>query len=292
MGPPDVHTEGGNLEMTNSISDRILSTPSGYAKQHYLYVQEIGTLTSVKPHISSRENLSSYLFLAVIQGAGYLTYRGRKDFITAGDCVYIDCRYPYAHESTAEHPWTLMWVHFNGHSAEDFYKTYGSQEREYIFRPNSTAPYTETLGALYSLLRSKPSLMELSAHRYLTDLVTLCITEPLSGPAGTSPLTHKLEQVRSYLEEHYDRKLSLEALSSLFFISKYHLSREYKKRYGTTIISDLTARRISRAKSLLRFSDFSVDEIAQQCGFQDSGYFIKVFRRAENMTPLEYRRKW
>ena len=85
---------------------------------------------------------------------------------------------------------------------------------------------------------------------------------------------------------------ALEELSGLFFISKYHLSREYKKKYGITIGSDLTGRRISHAKSLLRFSDSSIEEIALLCGFADAGYFIKVFKKAENMTPLEYRRKW
>ena len=63
--------------MAKSVSDRVLATPSSYAKSHYLYVQEIGTLTSMEPHISSRENLSSYLFLAVRKGEGYLTYRGK-----------------------------------------------------------------------------------------------------------------------------------------------------------------------------------------------------------------------
>ena len=86
--------------------------PSAHARARYLYVQEIGTLTSMEPHISSRENLSSYLFLTVRRGEGYLTYRGKRHFIKTGDCVYINCRNQYAHESTAEHPWTLMWVAF------------------------------------------------------------------------------------------------------------------------------------------------------------------------------------
>ena len=138
--------------------------------------QEIGTLTSMEPHISSRENLSSYLFLTVRRGEGYLTYRGKRHFIKAGDCVYINCRNQYAHESTAEHPWTLMWVHFSGNGADDFYKTYQEQERSSIFHPPDTSPFTDSLTALYSLMHEKPSLMELYAHRYLTDLITLCFT--------------------------------------------------------------------------------------------------------------------
>ena len=67
----------------------MLATPSSYAKKHYLYVQEIGTLTSMEPHVSSRENISSYLFLTVLKGEGYLTYRGRKHYIQAGGlCLY------------------------------------------------------------------------------------------------------------------------------------------------------------------------------------------------------------
>ena len=141
-------------------------------------------------------------------------------------------------------------------------------------------------------MQAKPSLMELSAHKYLTDIITLIFTENRPETLQGAALSPKLAQVRQYLEEHYMEKISLEELSSLFFISKYHLSREYKKNYGVTIGSDLTARRLSHAKSLLRFSDSSIEEIAVQCGFADAGYFIKVFKKTETMTPLEYRKKW
>ncbi len=278
--------------MAQSLSDRILATPTPYGRSHYLYVQEIGTLTSMEPHVSSRENLSSYLFLTVQKGEGYLTYRGKRHFIQAGDCVYINCRNQYAHESTEEHPWTLMWVHFNGNGADDYYEAYQRQERSSIFHPADTAPFTDSLTALYGLMQAKPSLMELAAHRYLTDLVTLCFMENRPDSPEGAAMAGKLQGVRQYLEEHYMEKLSLEELSSLFFISKYHLSREYKKNYGITIGSDLTARRLSHAKSLLRFSRYSVEEIAARCGFSGAAYFIKVFRKSENMTPSEYRKKW
>lgn len=278
--------------MAKSLSDRVLATPSSYARKHYLYVQEIGTLTSMEPHVSRRQNLSSYLFLTVQKGEGYLTYQGHRHFIQAGDCIYINCQNQYAHESTAEHPWTLMWVHFNGNGANEFYETYRRQERSFLFRPADTSPFTERLAALYALMQSKPSLMELCAHRHLTDLITLCFTENRPGQAeGASP-SPKLVQVRQYLEEHYMERICLTDLSALFFISKYHLSREYKKNYGITIGNDLTARRISHAKSLLRFSDSSVEEIALLCGFSEAGYFIRTFKKTEGMTPLEYRRKW
>ena len=150
----------------------------------------------------------------------------------------------------------------------------------------------QPLQHLYQIHSSKSSLMELYANRYITDLITLCFSENILENQESSSIPEKLKQIHDYLEEHYSEKINLEDLSSRFFISKFHLSREYKKIYGTTIGNDLTSKRISHAKSMLRFSKNSIETIALSCGFQDAGYFIKVFKKAENMTPLEYRKKW
>ncbi len=278
--------------MAKSTSNRILATPSAYARKHYLFVQEVGTLQSLEPHISKRQNLNSFLFFIVMDGEGTLFYENTKHRICAGDCVWIDCTRPYFHESSAEHPWSLKWVHFNGNGAKSFYDTYLTKGNSYVFRPRSILPFTEALDQLYLCQQNKSSLMELSANKGITDIITLCFTENESLKQGEFSIPDKLQQVHTYLTEHYDKKISLEDLAERFFISKFHLSREYKKIYGNTIGSELTYQRISHAKSMLRFSDDSIDTIALSCGFQDSGYFIKVFKKAENMTPLEYRKKW
>lgn len=275
-----------------STSNRILATPSSYARSHYLYVQEVGTLQSLEPHVSKRQNLNSFLFFIVMDGEGTLFYNGTHHHITAGDCVWIDCAKPYFHESSAEHPWSLKWVHFFGTQAQNFYSAYLSKDNSYVFSPRSILPFTEALDQLYICHQNKSSLMELISNKCITDIITLCFTENESLKQGEYSIPEKLQQVHTYLTENYAEKISLEDLAECFFISKFHLSREYKKIYGTTIGNDLTYQRISHAKSMLRFSDDSVDTIAQKCGFQESGYFIKVFKKAENMTPLEYRKKW
>ena len=278
--------------MAKSSSQRILSTPSSYARKHYLYVQEVGTLQSLEPHVSKRQNLSSFLFFVVMEGEGFLSHKGIKHHISAGDCVWLNCNEPYFHESSAEHPWSLKWVHFNGPEAGSFYDSYLNLGNSYLFRPRSILPFTELLDGLYLCHQNKGPLVELSSNKIITDIITLCFTENESLKQVEYSIPDKLQQIHTYLKEHYAEKINLEDLSEQFFISKFHLSREYKKIYGTTIGNELTYQRLSHAKSMLRFSDDSVDTISQKCGFQDSGYFIKVFKKAENMTPLEYRKKW
>lgn len=278
--------------MAKSTSNRILQTPSLYAREHYLYVQEIGTLQSLEPHVSKRQNLNSFLFLVVLDGEGILNYEGTRHRISAGDCVFINCASAYYHESSATHPWSLKWVHFNGSEAGCYYDYFTSRENPYLFHPRSILPFTDALEQLYLCQQSKNPLMELTSNKYLTDIVTLCFTENEALKRKENTIPDKLKQIHDYISENYEKKLSLEELSEQFFISKYHLSREYKKVYGTTLGNSITSLRLSHAKSMLRFSDASIDTIALNCGFQDSGYFIKVFKKAENMTPLQYRKKW
>ena len=86
--------------------------------------------------------------------------------------------------------------------------------------------------------------------------------------------------------------ISLDQLAEQFFISKYYLSREFKKEFGTTVIQYVLAKRINNAKELLRYSNSSIEEIAHLCGIDDASYFNKVFRKMEGCTASEYRKRW
>ena len=278
--------------MNNAKSNRILPTTSLFAREHYFYVQEIGTLTSQSPHISTRNNIFSYLFLVVTNGSGYFSYKGHTLFIHAGDCIFIDCHEPYSHESSGEDPWTLNWVHFYGKHLSDFYRQYLGMGYSYLFHPETLTDILSALSNLYHAQEHKSSMTELLSHKYLTDIITLSFTENKHEEKESVSINEKMKKIREYMISHYHQKITLDILSSSFYISKYYLSREYKRYFGFTVMNDLTSMRISQAKSLLRFSDKTVEQIAEECGFLDSTYFIKVFKSAENMTPYTYKMKW
>ena len=58
-------------------SERVLYTPSGFARTSLGYLQEIGTLKVPRPHTAGRKNLTSFLFFTVTEGCGELTYEGK-----------------------------------------------------------------------------------------------------------------------------------------------------------------------------------------------------------------------
>lgn len=70
-------------------SDRILYTPSLFARSALLNLQEVGSLKARSPHTSTRSGLTSYLYFLVLDGEGSLTYEGRQYQLKQGDCVFM-----------------------------------------------------------------------------------------------------------------------------------------------------------------------------------------------------------
>lgn len=281
------------VDMNIPHSNRIIATPSAYAKAHYLYVQETGTLQSIEPHISRRDNLASLLFFFVMKGSGVLTYKGRKHALTTGDCIFIDCLEEYSHESSKDDAWELFWVHFYGKEAAHIYRHYSEQGGLFLFHPGDATAFLGALNNIFALQSSKDPYYEQVCHKNLTDIITACYLEssPLNKGKGDS-IYEKILSVKHYLDENFAKDITLDKLSSRFFLSKFYLSREFKKAAGTTIGNYLNSRRINEAKKLLRFTNAPIGSIAASCGILDVNYFTKVFVKYESMTPSQYRQKW
>ena len=278
--------------MVKSMGQRILATPSPFARAHCNYVQEVGSLTSIEPHISSRKGLKSYLFFLVLSGRGTFYYDHIPYKLRQGDCVWADCRLPYAHESSQDAPWELKWVHFYGQDISCFYEAFWERENSVVFTPYDPGSFNETLSALFFLYKDDAAEKEILSHKYLTDIIAGCLAEHTEAPGKTDATLEKLSAARDYMKEHFQEDISLDKLASLCYLSKYHLARAYKQTFGVTPGNDLTGIRISKAKSLLRFTTETIGNIAELCGYPDANYFTKVFKKWEGLTPLEYRRKW
>lgn len=85
-----------NPQSSSVTSSRILYTPSTFARTSLLHLQEVGSLQAIHPHTSTRTNLTSFLCFVVLSGNGTLTYEGTTYELSAGDCVFIDCRKAYS----------------------------------------------------------------------------------------------------------------------------------------------------------------------------------------------------
>ncbi len=94
----------------------------------------------------------------------------------------------------------------------------------------------------------------------------------------------------AFVHKHYAEDLSRGIIAQHIGITPDHLTFCFRQELGTTPIQYLQRYRINRAKQLLKDTQQTVTEIANQVGFSDSGYFSRIFRRETGTTPSAFRR--
>jgi AraC-like DNA-binding protein len=99
--------------------------------------------------------------------------------------------------------------------------------------------------------------------------------------------TDLVDQVLSYIADHYTEDISLEILANIFYVSKYHLSHEFSKRVGTGIYRYIMFRRLMHARELLEGGTPPGDAY-QQCGFGDYANFYRSFKSFYGVGPRDY----
>ncbi len=316
--------------MNTVRSERLQYTPSSFARTSLLHLTETGTLTALKPHTSSRENLGGFLLFAVEQGSGMVEICDHRYFMVPGDVAFIDCSRPYSHSTPAYFAtigsvdengklsdskgekldsssfksrklenclWTISWVHFNGSSMPDIYNKFLQRSGKPIF--HSSSDYISLLQNLYHTANGESYVRDMVINTELCKLLTRVMEDCWCEGRGNTFCGKKgmdLLDVKAYLNEHYMDKIRLDDLGNMFFIDRSYLSRAFKKLFGINLMDYLTIIRINKVKELLRFGvdgrEAKMIEIAELTGFGSEQHLSTRFKQVEGCSPREYRNKW
>jgi AraC-like DNA-binding protein len=100
-----------------------------------------------------------------------------------------------------------------------------------------------------------------------------------------------VRNVLNFVEFNLKEPLSLNLLAGQFNLVPSYLSRHFANELGMTLTDFINMKRLEHACHLLADSTLHIDEIAEECGYQDVNYFIRLFKRKYGKTPGEYRKK-
>ncbi|ALR74846.1 helix-turn-helix transcriptional regulator [[Enterobacter] lignolyticus] len=128
-------------------------------------------------------------------------------------------------------------------------------------------------------------------------LITLSLlshcTDLLNSHIQTASRSQALfEAIRDHIDTHYADALSRESVAQAFYISPNYLSHLFNKSGALGFNEYLNYVRLEKAKALLKGYDMKVKEVAHVCGFPDSNYFCRLFRKNTDRSPSEYRRQY
>ena len=168
-------------------------------------------------------------------------------------------------------------------------------------------------GPQVKVLERLPNPLGVRAADYFNDLCSAWGAKGLAEPlvrgllqAGIAGLLASLEggapppgpqdpwvaKALLLLATHWtDRDLSVAGLAKQLGCSADHLSRRFHRVTGGTLIHHLNQMRLNNARELLDRSSLSIKEIANASGYKNAGYFIRLFRATQGMTPGGYRKR-
>lgn len=112
-----------------------------------------------------------------------------------------------------------------------------------------------------------------------------CVTRPNLSSYSNGLSQAKLTLVKDYINSRLHQDLKLDEIAAIAQISPYHFLRLFKQSTGTTPHQYILQCRLNQAKSLLKYSDLSIVEIATRTGFCDQSHLTRYFKRILGVTP-------
>ena len=114
-------------------------------------------------------------------------------------------------------------------------------------------------------------------------------SRPVRAPGAQTISGWRMRRVIEYIEEHLDGDLSLDAMAAEVEISPVYLARAFKAATGQSPHRYVLARRIERARELLRNTDMPVVDVALSSGFSSQSHLSYWFQRYIRVSPAAYR---
>ncbi len=125
----------------------------------------------------------------------------------------------------------------------------------------------------------------------LTELfLTLSDSRPVRAEDIASPVPEFIARIKAYIDKEFASLHSAADLSSTFFYSREYITRVFRQYYNTPLYEYILRRKLLESCSLLRAGE-SVEKAAAGAGFRNMSSFIKVFRKFQNCTPSEYKKR-
>lgn len=101
-----------------------------------------------------------------------------------------------------------------------------------------------------------------------------------------------IARCQTWIAEHYDERNPVSRMVELSGLAERTFKRRFQQATGMSPLEYVHALRLEEAKQMLEASDAPIEAIANEVGYEDAGFFIRLFRRQVNLTPAQYRKRF
>ena len=273
-------------------SEKALNSPlvPEEVAESLVYIQAYGNICASYPYYYELSGLDSFCLICTRDGEGLLEFNDQSHILKQGKIAFIDCSRKHRVE-IKKSPWTYRILFISGPPVRFFYDSLAEDNGNvHTFLPGSSIP--DKIELLYGFLSDSPDRLLLIHSKYISDILYEILIERSRLRESNYITCNCIYRIKHDFDCKYTDNITLEYLEQKYHISRYHICREFIKRFHMSPIKYLNYRKIEAAKEALVNTDKKVVEIGRMVGFENPNNFIRNFKKYTGVTPLEYRKRF
>jgi AraC-like DNA-binding protein len=256
------------------------------------YLQSIELVHNVSQCDSLPRHFHEELELGIQQGGGWrFNYRGAMHSVPADTLVMTQLGETHQADWISAENCTFRGLRIGTDLLQQVATEIAGHETDLPFFPT---PLVHDRDINNQIVRVHQALERSTSQLEQQTIVLELLAQLILRYAENPPVIDKLgeerqpvERVRAYLEDNYNREISLEELAQVANLSSFHLNRSFRKTFGMPPHAYQIQVRILQAKLLLR-EESSIKKVALATGFASHSHFGSHFKRLVRVTPRQY----
>jgi AraC-like DNA-binding protein len=266
-----------------------------------------GNLISKQEFIHPKRTIDSHVLIMVKEGTLFITQAGIHYEIQPNQYIFLQAmeeHYGFMHSSGKL---SYLWVHFTFTEdlkvVNDEAFLYGEQIRMvenqqnslYIIPESGEISLTQRAPLLFNQLLDLSRQEQIYSNQIVNYALSLLVMEISQEFLEMRNIIKQnipphIAKIMDWIRVNYYKLLTVADIANEFGYNPDYMSALFKKSTGQTLIQFINRTRVDISKSLIINYDISIKEAAYSCGFSDEKYYMKMFKKFENMTPSQYKK--
>ena len=227
-----------------------------------------------------------YIFHFIIDGKGVFCCDNKEYPLQTGDIFLIRPYTKVSYQADLKNPYQYYWVGFNGTESSALLLQSGFTKDQPVIHCTQYDEITACMQKIASI-RNVSSSNRLNLISLLYQLFSILISD--------QEVSEKKSQRYYYNAISYIRQnihipeLNVSSVAAYIGIDRTHLFRIFQAYAQCSVRDYILRTRMDQAKLFLKNTDFSIERIAEYCGFMDASHFSQMFKKIEGSSPRQYR---